>query len=223
MSIFRAPERVMLSLENVWRGKPQSAEDRFRVVLCWLENDPDGDNMRNVAQAFTSIEGVTLVRSAYIVAASGAADDWREAMQREARSVLERWDADLAVVGLVKQPGEALSLWFVPRSGQGTLTRGDEPYELDNAALGQDFREDFRAELTAAALVAVAPLAETETRGRVLGKGLRDATEKLATLLDSPTAIKADERRAQLQLSLGNALQTLGERESCPERLGRGY
>ena len=73
----------MLSLENVWRGKPQPAEDRFRVVLCWLENDPDGDNMRNVAQAFTSIEGVTLVRSADIVAASGAADDWREAMQRE--------------------------------------------------------------------------------------------------------------------------------------------
>ena len=91
----------MLSLENVWRGKPQPAEDRFRVVLCWLENDPDGDNMRNVAQAFTSIEGVTLVRSADIVAASGAADDWREAMQREARSVLEGWDADLAVVGLV--------------------------------------------------------------------------------------------------------------------------
>ena len=54
----------------------------------------------------------------------GAADDWREAMQQEARSVLENWNADLAVVGVVKQSGEALSLWFVPRSGEGTLSRG---------------------------------------------------------------------------------------------------
>ena len=213
------PRRAMLWLENVRQGKLQPAEDRFRVVLCWLANDPDGDNTRNVAQAFTSIEGVTLVRSAGIVTASGAADDWREVMQREARSVLEGWDADLAVVGLVKQPGEALGVWFVPRSDEGTLTRGDEPYELDNATLGPDFRDDFHAELTAVALVAVAPLAETETRGRVLEKGLRDATEKLTALLDNPAAIQSDERRARLQLALGNALKTLGEREAGTERL----
>ena len=91
------------------------------------------------------------ILAARIVTASGAADDWREVMQREARSVLEGWDADLAVVGLVKQPGEALGVWFVPRSGEGTLTRGDEPYELDNATLGPDFRDDFHAELTAVA------------------------------------------------------------------------
>ena len=110
--------------------------------------------------------------------------------------------------------------------GQNPLvgTEGEEARCVRGVAgvhveVDEDFRDDFRAELTAAALVAVAPLAETETRGRVLGKGLRDATEKLATLLDSPTAIKPDERHAQLQLSLGNALQTLGERESCPERL----
>ena len=65
---------------------------------------------------------------------------------------------------------------------------------------------------------AVAPLAKTETRGRVLEKGLRDATEKLATLLKNPAAI-APKRRAHLQLSLGNALQALGERESDAQRL----
>ena len=87
------------------------------------------------------------------------------------------------IVGLVKQPREALSLWIVPRSGGGTLDRGDQPYVLENATLGADFREDFDTELAAAALVAVAPLAGTETRGRVLEKGLAVATGKLASLL----------------------------------------
>ena len=212
------PKRVMLSLKNVRRSKAQASEDRFRIVLCWLENDPNGDNTGHVEEAFASVEGATLVRSARIVAASGAANDWREAMQKEARSVLEDWNADLAVVGLVKKPGEALSLWFVPRAGEGTLSRGDQPYELDKATLGRDFHEDFGAELTAVALVAVAPLADAETRGRVLEQGLRDATEKLAALLHRPAAIEPG-RRARLQLSFGNALQVLGARERGAERL----
>ena len=212
------PKRVVLALKNVLRCKVQASEDRFRIVLCWLENDPNGDNTGNVEEAFTSVKGVTLVRSARIVAASGAADDWREAMQNEARSVLEDWNADLAVAGLVKQPGQASSLWFVPRSGEGTLSRGDQPYELDKATLGQDFHEDLGAEIAALALVAVAPLAEDETRGRVLEQGLRGATEKLAALLGRSAAIEPG-RRARLQLSFGNALQVLGERERGTERL----
>ena len=139
-----SPKRTFLAFQNVLRGTPRAAEDRFRVVLCWLDNDPGGDNTSNVAQAFTSVEGIALEHSAQIVAASGAADGWREAMQNEARSVLNEWNADLAVVGLVKRPGEALSLWFVPRSGEGSLGRGDEPYELENATLGPDFHDDFR-------------------------------------------------------------------------------
>ena len=139
-------------------------------------------------------------------------------MQQEARSVREDWYADLAVVGLVKNSGEALSLWFVPRSGEGTLSRGDKPYELDKATLGLDFHQDLGAELTAVALVTVAPLADAETRGRVLEKGLGDAIEKLAALLDRPATIEP-ERRARLQLSFGNALEVLGKRERGTERL----
>ena len=218
------PKRVVLALKNVLRSKAQASDDRFRIVLCWLANDPHGENTRHVEEAFTRVEGATLVRSARIVAASGAADDWRPAMQIRARPVLEKWNADLAVVGLVKKSGEALSLWFVPRSGEGTLSRGDQPYELDKATLGRDFHEDFGAELTAVALVAVAPLAPAEIRGRVLEQGLRDATDKLATLLHKPAAIEPG-WRARLQLSYGNALQTLGARESGTERLehGRGH
>ena len=76
----------------------------------------------------------------------------------------------------------------------------------------------FAVELTATALVAVAPLANTEVRGQVLEKGLKDATEKLASLLEVPT-IGDSEHRAALYDVLGNALVTLGERESGTERL----
>ena len=84
---------------------------------------------------------------------------------------------------------------------------------------GQIFHDDFRAELTAAALVAVAPLAELETRGRVLDRGLREATAKLAALVKNSDAIESDQRRARLQLALGSALRTLGEREGRTDRL----
>ena len=213
-----SPGRSSLAITNLLRTKSQRSEDRFRFVLCWLENDRSGADTSIVAQAFSSVPGIALVRSARIVKASGAADDWRPAMQRNARAVLEDWNADLAIIGLVKKSGEALSEWFVPRSGDGTLGRGDQPYELDKATLGPDFHDDLRTQLAAWALAAVAPLADSEVRGRVLEEGLQDATEKLATLLQGPT-IDEPERRATLQQSLGNALLSLGERESGTARL----
>ena len=101
-------------------------------MLCWSENDGDGRDTRTVADAFTSVEGIELVCSACVVSASGAADDWRLAMREGAIAVLERWNADLAVGGVVKDkdPGRALSLWFMPGEGDGTLRRGDQPYGL---------------------------------------------------------------------------------------------
>ena len=218
-----SPKRVVLALRNVREGKARPIEDRFRVVLCWLENDPNGDNVGYVERAFqhTKVEGFTLFRCARIVAASGAPDEWREAMQKRARSVLKNWHADLAVVGLVEKPAEVLSLWFVPRSGTGTLdSKNQEPYVLSKMRLGPDFNEDFCLQLTTAALVAVAPLGEIETRGQVLEKGLRDAADKLTTLLNRSTEVQP-ERRARLLPSLGNALLALGEREGGTERLER--
>ena len=216
-----APQRATLALGNLIRSREPPPEDRFRVVLCWLDNDPSGESTGNVAQAFANIEGVTLLPSASIVAESGAGLEWRVATQKAARSVLDEWDADLAIVGLVKQPGKVLSLWIVPRYGEGTLSRGDRPYVFEHATLGAEFGDDFRAELAAVALVAVAPLAEVRTRGRVLERGLADATERLSNLISAPAAIESNERRARLNLALGNALTTLGERESGTERLER--
>ncbi len=174
--------RSSLAVGNLFRAKLEQSHDRFRFVLCWLDNDRDGKNTDVVVQAFTSVPGVTLVRSARVVKASGAADDWRLAMRRNADAVLECWHADLALVGLVKKPGEVLSLWFIPRLGDGTLGRGDRPYMLENVTLGEDFHSDLHAQLTAFALAAVAPLSQTELRARVLKEGLMRASRKLASL-----------------------------------------
>ncbi len=211
------PDRAWLALKNLRWDAPQRPEDSFRIVLCWLENDSSGDDTRTVEQAFGSIEGITLVRSSRIVAASGAADEWRPAMQQRARAVIEDWNADLAVAGRVKKSGEVLSLWIVPQSGDGTLNRGDQPYNLVDVTLGADFHEDVWAQLAAVALAAVAPFADTEARGRILEQGLWDATDKLANLLDGTTIIKP-QHRAALQFALGDALVRLGERESSTER-----
>ena len=210
--------RSFLALRNLYRGKRDQSDDRFRFVLCWLDNDRRGKNTDVVAQAFTSIPGVTLVRSARVVKASGAADEWRTTMQSSAHAVLERWHGDLALVGLVKKPGEALSLWFIPRVGDGTLERGDRPYTLENVTLGEDFHDDLHAQLTALALAAVAPLSQTELRARVLEEGLSEASRKLTTLIDGYPPDKRD-RRGDLYFALGNALQVLGERAGGTKRL----
>ena len=67
----------------------------------WLENDRSGRGTGTVAEAFTGLEGIELVRFHRVVSASGAADDWRPAMRKGALAVLETWNADLAVVGSV--------------------------------------------------------------------------------------------------------------------------
>ena len=78
-------------------------------------------------------------------------------MQEGARAVLADWSGDVAVVGLVKRPGEVLSLWFVPRSGMGTLSRGDRPYKLEDVTLGPDFHGDLRVTLTTLAFDCCGP------------------------------------------------------------------
>lgn len=213
-----APARARLALENLWRGDPPPPGERFRIVLSWLEDDISGKDTKSVATALRNVGGIELMRSACIVEASGARDKWLPAMQQSARAVLEDWHADLAILGEVKESQRSLNLWLVPRSSDGTLGRGDQPYLLTNVTLGEDFRDDLQAQLTATALAAVAPLADTEVRGRVLERGLRDATEKLSGLLENPT-ISSREHLAALYLAYGNALWALGERESGNERL----
>ena len=105
----------------------------------------------------------------------------------------------------------------MPREGDGTLRRGDLPYELVNVTLQDNFHDHIRAQLTAEALRVAAPLAGTEMRGRVLEKGLNGVTEKIAALLEG--GVVESERRASHNMALGVALATLGAREPGTERL----
>ena len=213
------PEQAWLAVENVWPADRQRSKDRFRVVLCWLKNDSTGMDTENVANAFTGVAGIKLDRSARIVeVAPDAPEYWVEPMKQRARAVLEDWNGDLAIVGLVKKPGEVVSLWFVRHSGEGTLGRADQPYKLENVTLGKDFHGDLRTQLTATALAAVAPLATSVVRGRVFEKETRNAIEKLSNLLNA-TTIHRPQHLATLYMALGNALQTLGERESGSQQL----
>ena len=187
--------------------------------MCWLEDDKDGDNTKIVANAFTTVSGFMLVRSARVVKAFGTADNWEKEMRESTDAVLDAWNADLAVVGTVRKTKEVLNLWFVPRVGNGTLNRGHrQPYILKNVTLDEDFHNDLSYQLAVMALMAVAPLADTEVRGQVLDKGLEEATNNLRVLLSNHTFNKP-EQHASLLLSLGNALSVLGERESGTARL----
>ena len=99
-------QQVRLFIANAFKARSPRPEQRFRLVLCWLENDRSGRDTGTVAEAFTGVEGIELVRIHRVVSASGAADDWRPAMRKGALAVLETWNADLAVVGSVKDPGK---------------------------------------------------------------------------------------------------------------------
>ena len=213
VEIVPSPQRLLLRVQNALSATPSRSETRFRVVLCWFENDWSGKDTRNVEDAFSGVEGIDLVVSDEDIAASGAADEWRPAMQEGARAVLTKWNADLAVVGVVKQPGKVLNLWFVPRRGGGSLERGDQPYVLENATLGIDFHDHLQAHLAVVALTAVAPLADTAVRQRTLRNDLRTATDKLARLTRDNSG-RRPEIQAAMKAGLATALVALGRTET---------
>ncbi len=217
-----SPQRAWLFIKNWWSPQPRYSEsdkEKFRFVLCWLEDDSNGENTKIVEQAFRDVNGIQLLRSACIVNASGAGDEWQPAMREDARKILEKWKADVAIIGQVKKAKEALSLWFVPRIGDDTLSRGDQPYKLTDATLQDDFRDTLKAQIVTWALTAAAPFADTETRGKILDTRLIDVIEKIEHLLKGGTIDKPEHLVARLCVALGTALCILGERESSAERI----
>ena len=233
-SYMPSPKRAFLGARNfvkkIWhymRPQPPLSEERFHVVLTWLAGDGNGESTKPIEGAFRDIAGIHLSRSAHIVKASGARDDWEPAMHERAREILTDRQADLAIIGEVKEPKKVLSLWFVPRDGDGTLSRGDRGsnYVLKNVTLGDDFHKEFRAQIAAMALSAVAPLVSNEARGKMLDDGLSTVAKQIDTLLkkdSSPIVDPAErERRAGLHMALGTALTILGERESGTDLLER--
>ncbi len=100
-------------------------------------------------------------------------------MRKGARTALDNWNADVAIVGSVKKPGETLSLWFVPRTADETVDHRNPTYHLNDVMIGDNFRDELRAQLTAEALTAVATFTDTEARGQVLESGLKNVANKV--------------------------------------------
>ena len=101
--VVPAPARARLLLENLFSDNHPRPDDGFRIVLCWMENDDSGFDTRLVELAFSGVGGIELVRSARIVAAQGASDEWREGMRAGVREALDEWNADLAIAGFVRK------------------------------------------------------------------------------------------------------------------------
>ena len=60
---LQSPQRMQLAIANAFKSKSPMPEQRFRLVLCWLQNDPSGRDMSTVEEAFIGVEGIELVRS----------------------------------------------------------------------------------------------------------------------------------------------------------------
>ena len=58
------PQRTWSAIANAFKSRAPLPRQRFRLVLCWLENDGAGRDTSTVEEAFTGVEGIELVRSA---------------------------------------------------------------------------------------------------------------------------------------------------------------
>ena len=67
-----SPQQVRLAIYNACKTRSPRPEQRFRLVLCWLDNDRSGRDTGTVAEAFTGVEGIELVRFHRVVSAPGA-------------------------------------------------------------------------------------------------------------------------------------------------------
>lgn len=208
------PTRILLALDNVVSDTPQISGNKFRVVVCWVERDFSGEVSQALALAVDGARGLTSVRSARTLDAPTGPMGWPKSVQ-QANAIMDDWNADLAIGGLVKSSGNGLTLWFLLRSDNGTRDPDGHGSVFLDVPLDVTFGDTLEAQLTAKVLSSVAPLADSQMRGEVLRMGLQDVSQALLKLLHSG-AIGSSEHHAALRTALGNVFLTLGERESDP-------
>ena len=210
------PRRTLLALKNLLFPRP-SARERVRFVLGWLDNDYAGSNTTAVSVAFADIEGIELCRTARILIASGAADEWRPVMRRKAKDLLKAWHADIAVVGRVDRDGEALSLWFIASGGDDTLAdTSSNPYLLRFNRLPKDFVDDLNVQIRALALALAIP---RTTDGSRRQRGLHQLMAAVPKLENLFRTFSAPEDRTSLCTAYVPAQSSLGEWLGEPVRL----
>lgn len=211
-----SPQRALLALKNLLSRKPPAGE-RVRFILAWLDNDDSGINTLSVSTKFAEIEGIELRRSARIVSASGAADEWRSTMRRKGKDLLRAWHADIAIIGRVDIDGDAVSLWFVRSDDNDTLAdTTSNPYSLRLNRLPNDFVDDLFVQIQALVLVLAIPKAKDDSRRQLGLQQLKTAVPKLENLfrtLSTPT------ERVSLSMVYVLAQSSLGEWLGEAERL----
>ena len=214
-ALFPSPQRAVLALRNLKLVRPPPP-NQVRLVLGWLDNDYEGSNTTAVSATFAEIEGIELCRSARIVSATGAADEWRAGMRRKSKNLLAAWHADIAVVGRVDKDGDALSLWFV-RSDDDTLAdTSSNPYLLRFNRLADDFVDHFHVQIRALVLALIIPKATSGDRQQLDLLQLKAAVPKLENLFRT---LSAREHRISLYMVYVLVQSSLGEWLGEAERL----
>lgn len=206
-ALFPSPQRAILALKNLVLHRPP-ARNQVRLVLGWLDNDYEGNNTTAVSATFAEIEGIELCRSARIVSAIGAADEWRADMRRKSKNLLAAWHADIAVVGRVDKDGDALSLWFVNSYDNTLAETSNNPYLLRFNRLADDFVDHFHVQLRALALALAIPKAMSDGRLQLDLRQLKAAVPKLENLFRT---LSAREHRISLCMVYLLAQSSLGE------------
>lgn len=124
-----SPQRVLFAIENTFNPKRlrDHVTQQPRVVLSWLEEDPQGTATKQIARAVDGDRSIKVLRTARIVRARhGAVGEWSDGMRGHAEQILSKFGADVVVAGYT-EGDESAWLYFVPIFGDGTLTRGDKP------------------------------------------------------------------------------------------------
>ena len=106
-------KQAKLAIENVFENNEPNA-NKFRLVLCWLDSDHDGKNISNVIldmkDVFKDESPIEIVRSARALGGIGAKGNELEDMQSQAGRIMEDWNADILIGGVVRQPYSSLDL-----------------------------------------------------------------------------------------------------------------
>ena len=207
-AVVPGPQRTILALKNLAAPNARS-QDRVRIVLASLANDPNGNNANAVSATFAEIEGIELWRSARIVSASGAADAWRPAMRRRAEHLLRAWHADIAVVGRVDKDGDVLSLWFVSTANDDTLAdTSNNTYALNLNRLPDNFVDHLHVQIRALVLTLVIPRTRNDDSRAI---GLRELAAAVPKLENLFRTLSASDDRSSLFMVYVLTQSSLGE------------
>jgi len=184
--------------------------ERFTVLICDLAYDEDGRQKKHVIDAFRR-RGLPYRELHRTLAPPSMAADSISAdadLIKRGRKWLEQENADLLIFGETAIADRSLRLWFVGRQGQHDFSH--PAFEVENAALTDEFHDVFDEWLVSAALANLPDLGDQ--RNARLVEVLRRSEKRLSELLDNRSDTRIERLRTKLLPALGNLRVRIGER-----------